>query len=69
VILTLDLWSISLLLAVLSIALLFTSEMLSSRYSTVNIPINRRKLRKIAIITAILFLITVTLKAVSIITR
>ncbi len=68
-ILTLDLWSISLLLAVLSIALLFTSEMLSSRYSTVNIPINRRKLRKIAIITAILFLITVTLKAVSIITR
>ena len=67
--LTVDLWNISLLLAILSIILLFISEMFSPFYGTVNFPINRGKLRKIAIITSILFLITVVLKAISIIAR
>lgn len=66
-VLILDLWGISLLLAVLSIILLFVSEMLSPHYGMVNSPISAGKLRKIAIVASILFMVTVALKAVSII--
>jgi hypothetical protein len=42
-------WDISLLLVVTSIILLLTSELLSPHYGRVNILINKKKLKNIAI--------------------
>jgi hypothetical protein len=61
----LDFWSISLWLAVTAIILLITSELLSPYYGKVNIRINRKKLKNVALFTSILFLITVAVRIMS----
>jgi hypothetical protein len=59
-------WDVSLLLAVTAIILLVTSEMLSPHYGRINILINRRRLKKIAIATSIAFLATVAIRIAAI---
>ena len=51
----LDFWDISLLIAVLSVVLLVTSEMLSMNLGKINILIDRKKLRYSAIASSVLF--------------
>jgi hypothetical protein len=63
----LNLWDISLLLALEAIILLITSELLSVRYGIVNIFINRKRLRNTAITFAMLFLATSVIKIAEII--
>ena len=65
----LDIWDISLLLAIIAFILLVTSEMFSPYYGRINIQINRRHLRNAAFTTSILFLVTVGIRIVSIILR
>jgi len=60
-------WDISLWLAVASIILLITSEMLSQRYGKINIQINKKRLRNAAITVSTLFLITVATRIINII--
>lgn len=50
---------ISLLLAVESIVLLITSELISPYYGAVNLKISKKKLRNAAIAMSALFLVTV----------
>ncbi|MEM3701021.1 MAG: hypothetical protein QXL57_09210 [Candidatus Bathyarchaeia archaeon] len=61
-----DFWQISLLTAVTAIILLITSEMLSPYYGKVNIPINKKRLKNVAIGFSIIFLATVTARIISI---
>lgn len=63
----LSFWDISLWLAITAITLLITSEMLSPYYGKVNIHINKKKLKNAALAVSILFLITVTIRIISII--
>ena len=63
----LSFWDISLWLAITAIVLLVTSEMLSPYYGKVNIHINKKKLKNAALAVSILFLITVTIRIISII--
>ncbi len=63
----LDFGSISLWLAVTSIVLLITSEMLSQYYGKVNVRIDRRRLKNVALGISILFLGTVAIRIVTII--
>ena len=65
--LPIDFGSISLLLAIMSIVLLVTSEILSSRISYVNVQLDKKRLRNAAIATSMLFLITIGIRMVSII--
>jgi uncharacterized membrane protein YjjP (DUF1212 family) len=65
----LDFWDISLLIAVISIILLITSELLSTRLGRINVLINKRKLRTTAIIASTLFLFTVALRITAIILK
>jgi hypothetical protein len=58
----LDFWDISLLIAVLSVVLLVTSEMLSMNLGKINILIDRKKLRYSAIASSVLFSATVALR-------
>jgi hypothetical protein len=58
---------LSLWLAVTSIILLTTSELLSPHYGKTNLLIDRKKLRNIAIITSVLFLTTVAIHIYNII--
>ena len=60
-------WDISLWLAVASIILLITSEMLSQRYGKINIQINKKRLRNAALTVSALFLITVATRIINII--
>lgn len=62
----LDFWQISLLTAITAIILLITSEMLSPYYGKVNIPINKKRLKNVAIGFSIIFLATVTARIISI---
>jgi hypothetical protein len=55
-------WDISLLLAITAIILLITSELLSSYYGKVNILINKKRLRNVALTVSTLFLTTVAIK-------
>jgi hypothetical protein len=64
----LGIWDISLLLAITAIILLITSEMLSQYYGKINIRIDRRKLRNTSIAVSIIFLITVILRIILLIT-
>ncbi len=64
----LSFWDISLWLAVTSIILLITSELLSPYYGKTSLLINRKKLRNVAMVTATLFLITVAIRILNIIT-
>ena len=59
---------ISLLLAIMALILLITSELLSPYYGKVRIPIDKKKLRNTAIIISVLFLITVAIRFYEIIT-
>lgn len=63
----LSFWDISLLLAITAIILLITSELLSPYYGKVNILINKKRLKNVALTFSILFLITVAIRIISII--
>lgn len=62
----LDIWDISLLLAICAAVLLVASELLSPNYGRTSIKINRNKLKNAAIAFAILFLSTVVLRIATI---
>lgn len=62
-------WDISLLLAIIAIMLLAASEILSPHYGKINIMINRKRLRKIALATSIIFLITVAIRIIDILLK
>lgn len=59
---------ISLLLATTAIILLITSELLSPYYGKINIQINKKRLKNAALATSTLFLATVIIRIISIIT-
>lgn len=64
-ILPLDLFEIGLLLAIMALILLITSELiLSPRQRKINILINRKKLRNAAILFSILFLVIVATRVI-----
>jgi hypothetical protein len=63
----LNLWDISLLLAVAATVLLVTSELLSPYYGKTSIRINKEKLKNAALTTSTLFLLTVAIRIASII--
>jgi len=58
----LDLGELSILYAVTAMILLVTSELLSSYNRKNNLLINRKKLKRVAIIFSILFIVTVALR-------
>jgi hypothetical protein len=60
-------WDISLWLAITAIILLITAELISPYYGQTNLLINKKKLKNAALITAILFLITVAIRIYGII--
>lgn len=59
---------ISTWLAITAIILLITSELISPHYGQTNLLINKRKLRTTALIIGILFMVTVALRIVQIVT-
>ena len=63
----LNFWDVSLLIAIIAIILLITSELLSSNLGRINILINKKKLRNTAIVASALFMGTVALRIVAII--
>ena len=63
----LNLWDISLWLAIAAIILLITSEILSPQYGKINIRLNRKKLRNSALAISILFLTTIAIRIINII--
>lgn len=63
----LDFWDISLWLAVTSIILLATSELLSPYYGQTNLLINRKRLKQISLVLGMLFLLTVAIRIYGII--
>jgi hypothetical protein len=63
----LGLWDIGLWLAIASIILLITSEMLSQRYGKINIHINKKRLRNASLAVSTLFLATVAMRVIDII--
>ena len=63
----LNLWDISLILAVAAIILLITSELLSPYYGAANLKINKKRLKNTAMTTSILFLVTVAIRITTII--
>jgi hypothetical protein len=63
----LSFWDISLWLAITATILLIASEMLSSPHSKTNIFIDKKKLRNVALVVSILFLITVAIRVINII--
>jgi hypothetical protein len=62
----LDFWDISLLVAIISIILLITSELLSASLGRINVLINKRKLRNTAIVASTSFLVAVALRITAI---
>jgi len=64
----LSFWDISLWLAVSAVIILVTSEVVSPRYGRINILINRKRLRNVALGVGILFLVTVLIRIYGIIT-
>lgn len=64
----LDLWDISLLIAIITAILLVSSELLLSHYGKVNILIDKGKLKTAAIGATVAFLITVAAQVIIIIT-
>ncbi len=61
-------WDISLWLAITAIILLATSEFLSPYYGKTNLIIEKKRLRKTALVLGILFLLTVLIRVYGIIT-
>jgi len=60
-------WDISLWLAFISIILLVIAELISPYHGLTNLLINRKRLRRVALIMGVLFLITVVIRIVGII--
>jgi hypothetical protein len=60
-------WDISLWLAVVSIILLATAELISPYYGHLNLLIDRRRLRRVALVMGMLFLVTVALRIINLI--
>lgn len=58
----------SLLLTIGAIILLITAELASPYHGQTNLTINKKKLKNAAFATGILFLVTVAIKAITIIT-
>ena len=63
----LDFWDVSLFLAVTSVILLITSELLSPYYGKIGMRVNKRRLQNAAVVVSILFLATVAIKIIAII--
>jgi len=63
----LNLWDVNLLVAIISILLLSTSEFISISHGKINILIDKKRLRKAAILASIVFLITVAIRITTII--
>jgi hypothetical protein len=63
----LSFWDLSLWLAITAIILLITSEFISPYYGKTNVLINKKRLRNVAMIVSILFLITVVIRIITII--
>jgi hypothetical protein len=64
----LSFWDISLWLAITAIILLITSELISPYYGKTNLLINKKRLKNVALVIGILFLITVVIRIYGIIT-
>jgi hypothetical protein len=64
----LSLGGISPWLAVTAIILLITSELISPYHGKTSLLINRKRLRNVALITSIMFLITIAIRIFGIIT-
>ena len=64
----LELWDLSLWLAITAIILLITSELLSPHYGRINVYIDRKRLRNAALAVSILFLATIVIKIIDYIT-
>ena len=62
-----DLGELSVLLAVTAIILLVTSELVSPYHRRINIFINRKRLRRAAIVFSVFFLVTVGIEIYGII--
>ncbi len=65
----LSFWDTSLLLAVTSIVLLITSEMLSPYYGRKNLLVDKKRLRQVSMVFSIMFLATVAINILGIILR
>lgn len=63
----LGLWDLSLWTAITAIILLATSELLSPYYGRTRLMINRKRLRMVALVVALIFLVTVTYRIYEII--
>jgi len=61
-------WDLSLWLAIISIILLVTAELVSPYYGQTNLLINKKRLRRVALAMGVLFLISVAIRIVSMIT-
>jgi hypothetical protein len=62
-------WDLSLRTAVTAIILLATSELLSPYYGRTRLMINKRRLRIVALVVALIFLATVTYRICEIVTK
>jgi hypothetical protein len=65
----LTIWDVSLLLAVTSIILLVTSELLSPYYGKISLTLSKKRLKNAAIVFSLLFLATVTLRIATILLK
>jgi hypothetical protein len=65
--LPLSIWDVGLLLAVTAIVLLVASELIPPLYGRAGLTINKRRLRNIAIVVSMLFLMIVAIRIISII--
>lgn len=63
----LGLWDLSLWTAVMAMILLVTSELLSPHYGRTALMINRKRLRMVALIVALVFLATVVYRVYQIV--
>jgi hypothetical protein len=63
----LELDDLSLWLAITAIMLFITSELLPPHYGRINIYINRKRLRNVALAVSILFLATVAIRIINMI--
>jgi hypothetical protein len=61
-------WDLSLWTAIIAIILLVTSELLSPYYGRTRLMINRRRLRIVALVVALIFLATVAYRIYGIVT-
>ena len=67
--LPLTLWDVSLWLALTAIILLATAELMSPYYGKMNLLIDKKRLRKVALVIGTLFLILILMRISQIIVR